>query len=332
MIPRYREAQYRYVLEFMRDALSTGNARLFVCGLNGVGKTMTIHAAAEACNASEHIIWINGMTLKNTEQLYVQVASQLLGKKRRTIVAAQSEIAQYLNTNPRPRLLVIDEIDFVVKPKSLRRIGNKVVRVMYNLFAWSELGLPFIGISNSIDLTEHMPCRLKSRGEGCYFNFPAYTSIELETILVDQFSLPSEAAAYLAKTVASTSADIRKAFDLAKNLTNQGKTSVDDVMVALGKERPIRNTILRLPLAQRELLSAFLDFSRRNIKNPSGFQLETSPFIHPSSVSSLSDLCNQLLIQGLIDQLNDAPQFHQRTFMLHPRVLPSDIEATCPSK
>ncbi|XP_078280741.1 cell division control protein 6 homolog [Rhinoraja longicauda] len=197
---------------------------LYISGAPGTGKTACLNRIIvdlkEKLGASASI-FINCMSLRNSQTIFRTIAGELFGKQK--LKCAGKDFAKRLArklTCPGPMvLLVLDEMD---------QLDSKAQDILYTIFEWPHLTnsrLVLIGIANLLDLTDRILPRLQARPT-CrpqLLNFAPYTRDQIVAIVQDRLNqvpgesvLDSAAVQFCARKVSSVSGDVRKALDVCR--------------------------------------------------------------------------------------------------------------------
>lgn len=330
-----REAEFNNITSFIQAALASRSGHMFIVGIPGTGKTSVVNAALEACAKGNHrTIEFNGMTYSRPRRFLPDLAFRLTGKKFRVYSQATTAINAWTESAHPPCLLVIDEIDRFVLPHRTKSRIVKMEAILYSLLEWSQRGLILLGISNTYDLAERMPNRLRSRVTGAFTLFHAYTAEQIAAILRRRYPdrFEPQLLAHLSKKVASTSGDIRLAFALADQLlarTDRANFSHFDAIQAL--ETPREKALRCLPHFQRQLLAALVRHHRFNTEAPlaaaliSDVILAQPRHLHDQLQHTLPRALDDLLTIGFLVSLHDHPF---RTVSLNS-LTAQEIEHSC---
>lgn len=227
---------------------------LYICGLPGTGKTALVRAVLSDVLASAdvdgqknppRIAFVNCMSVDNPRQIYAK-ALQALGEEIRGAselhaeMEAEKRLEQLCNHGDRKILIVLDEIDHLLRSRAQQNI-------LYRLFAWASGGTScaLIGIANSLDLTERFVPLLASKDAApALLHFRPFESKEIVEVLKarlvglksrydgmeDDAALADGTNAALAssplfmpaalelasKKIAAATGDLRKALDAAR--------------------------------------------------------------------------------------------------------------------
>ena len=268
--------------------------------------TQTLHAHAHVHALVERhalrrprVIELNGMRFSENPQRVYHALLEQMGSdhsaaqiQRMTAAAAQSEIEQILLA-PRGagrertmHLVVLDELDGL--------LAGRDQKILYKLFEWPRMAkssLIFIGVANSMDLTEKFLPHLKAhRCEPELLIYAPYTDAQISRIVGLRFANAYRAAhrgdnerddaaemryiepaalSLCAKKVASASGDLRKGFELCrKALEVRRETLLEAGLVrrslgGFGGGFGMRSNVERVPLgAGDSYLVQFSDMQR----------------------------------------------------------------------
>ncbi|GAM18247.1 hypothetical protein SAMD00019534_014220 [Acytostelium subglobosum LB1] len=225
-----RESEVNLIQSVLSKSLkaSTGSA-LYVCGLPGTGKTLSVLKTALKIQATSKrcdVIYINCMRHKDARDIYVDIYHNLKKVKKSQINFSTGEIINQLEKtffnaeSKRMMFCILDEVDHMV---------SRTNKDLYRIFEWPfEEGSRFtlIGIANALDLIQkHLP-RLSSCGrEPKLLHMKPYTQDQIYIILKDRVEkvttedfVQDEALRYCAKLIEVKRGDIRKALDICRQV------------------------------------------------------------------------------------------------------------------
>lgn len=157
---------------------------MYVCGVNGTGKTATISGVVRSLQLQSNeknlpkfeLIQINGMQLTEPERAYIKIYQHLTGKEVHWEVAV-SRLERLFKSKERTTttILVADEFE------TLKSRGQ---RVIYNLLEWAlhqNAHLFVVAISNTENIEQLGG--ITSRFGATRFIFQPYTQLQLQTIV-----------------------------------------------------------------------------------------------------------------------------------------------------
>ncbi|KAH9116262.1 hypothetical protein AeMF1_009793 [Aphanomyces euteiches] len=203
---------------------------VFLSGTPGTGKSALVrlmeqyveNSWAKASKSSKmQFVNLNAMTLGDAASIFKAIASQVTNTDYSSSEQAISALDVAFKSNDSVTFLILDEIDILLRGKGESNL--------YRLFEWAhhpESSMVFIGIANSIDMTERYLPLLRQRD--CKplsvvfqpYNYDAILDILKQRIcedpLLDKPIFDFMSIAFLARKVASTSGDIRTALNLCR--------------------------------------------------------------------------------------------------------------------
>jgi len=238
-----RAEQIARIYTSLQNAISLEKGlTMYIAGETGTGKTAVVcevlrqlqEQLGEATPFKP--LFINAMKLKTPADAYKKLYTLMTAsgeaspsgkktrktKKKRGAPVTRKNIATFLantfakSTKHRPYMvIVIDELDFLV---------TKGQQEVYEFFNWPQYPsskLCVIGIANTVNLPERLIPKIASRLEMTErISFPAYKHEEISEILLDRVNklnvFEPKAVDFCAKKVASSSGDIRRAFDICR--------------------------------------------------------------------------------------------------------------------
>lgn len=214
------------------------NKTMFVCGVPGSGKTVTVQAAVQNLHKllsqkprpihPFRYVYVNGQHLLSPERLYNEILYRVTGETCSSELAQEKLDKLFYDTNEKPskkkekllyNIIVIDEVDLLYKETKKN--------VLYSLFDWpttADSKVVLIVIANAMDIAERlMRGRIASRFGWNKLVFEAYNSSCLETILRSRLgtSLLNKSFHKTAITVATvrigrTTGDARRILDTCR--------------------------------------------------------------------------------------------------------------------
>ncbi|RHY76363.1 hypothetical protein DYB30_004000, partial [Aphanomyces astaci] len=225
----HRAPEWQALVNFVDTCITTGQRKsMFVSGAPGSGKSalmkvMEQHVATAwtACKTSLQVINLNAMSLGDASSVYKAIAAQVTNKECSTAEQATEALSLAFKSTHTTTFLILDEIDVLLKGKGERDL--------YQLFEWAHhpfSSVIFVGIANSIDLTERCLPLLKSND--CKpvsvvfapYSYDAICDILKQRVVVGSLTpkpvVDVMAMSYLARKIASTSGDIRTCLSICK--------------------------------------------------------------------------------------------------------------------
>lgn len=221
-----RSFEKTFIKEFIESHISQkqGNS-LYVNGPPGTGKTAIITDVMKQQFIRENVIStsINCMA-QDPKNIYSELYEKLSGKFNVPEKKALEQLKKLFFQDSSMFLVLLDEIDSLIV---------KDQEILYQLFEWSTIKssrLIIIGVANTLDLTDRFLPRLKANNAvPKIFTFKPYTSQEISDIIKARLCSLSQntpkdfvpffhptAIELCSRKVASSTGDIRKAFDLVK--------------------------------------------------------------------------------------------------------------------
>ncbi|KAG5517854.1 hypothetical protein PMAC_000308 [Pneumocystis sp. 'macacae'] len=220
-----RSSEREFIEEFIESHVKQKQGgSLYVCGPPGTGKTVIIADIIKQQFSKKNIQFasINCM-IQDPKNIYSEVYEKLFKKIKISEKKAFEQLKK-LFFQDNMYLLLLDEIDSLIA---------KDQEILYQLFEWpiiKDSRLIVIGIANTLDLTDRFLPRLKAKNAlPKVFIFKPYTPQEISDIIKSRLYSLSENASkdfipfvhptaieLCSRKVASSSGDIRKAFDLIK--------------------------------------------------------------------------------------------------------------------
>ncbi|KAK9509919.1 hypothetical protein O3M35_004806 [Rhynocoris fuscipes] len=200
------------------------SATVYISGPPGTGKTACLNYIMQLPKISKGFktVYVNCTGIKSSGAVYRKVADELmLNLKCRTEKDFQKAIQNYIQSDHRMILLILDEID---------QLESKRQSILYSIFEWPLLPnshVVLVGIANALDLTDRVLPRLKAKiqFQPTIIAFAPYSKQQIIDILSERLKevgvekiLTGGALQLLASKLAAISGDIRKALDLARRV------------------------------------------------------------------------------------------------------------------
>ncbi|EQC37215.1 hypothetical protein SDRG_05441 [Saprolegnia diclina VS20] len=232
----HRAKQQKMLHDFVRRCVhqkQRGSA--YVSGTPGTGKTALLRIMQEQITkewSSAHqatplsVLNLNAMALSDSNGVFTTIARKMTKRSFTSTADAIAALEIAFQSTTETTLLILDEIDVL--------LNGKGESDLYRLFEWAHRpssSLIFIGIANSIDLTNKYIPYLRTRL--CIpvvvmfrpYDYDAIHSI-LEARIVRDSLLPKAlfepvALSFLARKIAQLNGDIRTAFDICRRVLNQ---------------------------------------------------------------------------------------------------------------
>lgn len=280
-----REHQVEFLRCFLKKHINDHvSASIYISGPPGTGKTVSLHSlfVTDIVAKNFTIVYVNCSMIKSARHVYSKIAEGLkLGCsiQRECILAVE----QYLKTNHKSILLVLDEID---------QLSSKNQSILYKIYEWPTIPkskVIVIGIANSLDLTDRLLPLLKTKLslQPELLNFPPYTKTELANIITHRLEtagvpevLPTNAIQLLAAKIASIRGDVRFALDVTRRVVELADEKVDkeiglnDVLAVLNNVYSTSSALdnndenyEKLPLQQELVVCALLLILSSNKKS-----------------------------------------------------------------
>ncbi|KDO29352.1 hypothetical protein SPRG_05888 [Saprolegnia parasitica CBS 223.65] len=232
----HRAKQQKMLHDFVRRCVhqkQRGSA--YVSGTPGTGKTALLRLMQEQIAkewSSAHqatplsVLNLNAMALSDSNGVFTTIARKVTKRSFSSTADAIAALEIAFQSTTTTTLLILDEIDVL--------LNGKGESDLYRLFEWAHhpsSSLIFIGIANSIDLTNKYIPYLRTRS--CIpvvvmfrpYDYDAIHSI-LEARIVRDSLLPKAlfdpvALSFLSRKIAQLNGDIRTAFDICRRVLNQ---------------------------------------------------------------------------------------------------------------
>ncbi|EMR10941.1 hypothetical protein PNEG_01086 [Pneumocystis murina B123] len=221
-----RSAERKHIKEYIESHVEEEQGGcLYISGPPGTGKTAIITDVIKQRFMRGNIIstTINCMA-QDPKSIYSELYEKLSGKVETVEKKAFEQLKKLFFQNNTMYLVFLDEIDSLIA---------KEQGILYQLFEWSTIEssrLIIIGATNALDLTERFLPKLKTKNAmPKILTFKPYTSQEISDIIKDRLcslsgNIPKDFIPFLhpsaielcSRKVASSTGDVRKAFDLVK--------------------------------------------------------------------------------------------------------------------
>ncbi|KMZ58525.1 Cell division control, Cdc6 [Zostera marina] len=327
-----REQEQNKVLQFCKSSVQSQNSgSLYVCGLPGTGKTLSIEA-------TNHLLfsWTKEAGLQLPQLLAINCTVLFLTQYHDYLPCKSSDVRsplQHLHdlyshtkeTYPgRMMLVIIDEMDYLI---------TRDKGVLHDLFMLTTLPfsrLILIGIANAIDLADRFLPKLQFLNcKPIVVTFCAYSKEQVLKILqqrlmvLDYKVFESDALELCARKVAAGSGDMRRALgacmsaievleiDMKDHAKSQeiNMVSYDHMSVALSKafKSPFVDTIQSLPQHQLILLCSLVKLLKMKKSsttmgelNKSYLNVCKSTQVPACGAMDFSNMCQVLCDQGLL--------------------------------
>ncbi|KAL9131863.1 MAG: hypothetical protein Q9217_000309 [Psora testacea] len=285
-----RNEERKGLKSFLEEGHASRSGRcLYVSGPPGTGKSALVREVCNEVKGTDGVkaAYINCMSIKTSEQMYMTLTSELLGDElfpeRDPSAQLRSIFVPRKKSEGFTYVVTLDEIDHLVTLDT---------DILYTLFEWSHRRysrLIVIGIANALDLTERFLPQLKARNlKPQLLPFLPYTASQIASIITTKLqSLLSDGATdqpdfvpfihptaiqLCAKKVASQTGDIRKAFEIIRRTIDVVETEAKAKHEAEVASRSLWHSPTRSPL----------------VENPNLASL--SPYPAPTVAASLADL------------------------------------------
>ncbi|MDG6949780.1 MAG: AAA family ATPase [Nitrososphaerota archaeon] len=318
----FRDPQTKAVAQILAPILRGSKpSNLLLYGKTGTGKTAVVNYVltklkAEANNPNLVLAYVNTRLADGEYRTLADFARYLdLSKEKQipltglAIGEVMDRISDNIRTNKKEVVLVLDEIDYLVKLfgddilYSFTRSGNKL----------SPGFLAIVGISNDLKFKEGLDPRVLSSMSEEELVFPPYTVEELREILTERAavafkrSVASSAAINLCAAMAgSEHGDARRAIDLLRIAgevaEREGLHGIDDACVRKASEKMevdrVDEAIRSLPVQNKAILYAVSRFDGGT--NTGELYLAYSSFCKKLGIEALT----QRRLSGILGDLD----------------------------
>ncbi len=320
----FREQQISSIASILSPVLRGSKpSNILLYGSTGTGKTATVKYTLNALSFAGadvkkpiSLCYCNART-SGTEYRVLYEFGSTLGMKLPftglAVAEVSSRIIQRINENKFSAVLILDEIDFLVK-----NYGDNL------LYEFTRAGeripdgfLSLVGISNDLTFKEYLDPRVVSSLSEEEIVFPPYTASELEAILNERSSLAftygsvtSGAISLCAALAGSEHGDARRAVDLLRVAgeiaEREGDSEVREHHVRVAMQRiekdRITDAVTSLPThAKIVLLSALSAQGKSTGEIHAQYKILCSRCgIEALTQRRVSSLLNELDLLGLI--------------------------------
>lgn len=325
----HRENEIRYIGEVVAPLLLHNKAsNLFIYGKPGTGKTAVVRFVLNILSKKAAELRVNikciliNSRLEGSEYRILASISKQMGLSIPFTGLATAEvfkrIVNYINTNNLYLLIVLDEIDVIVKKEG----ENLLYELSRINESFSSHRVSFLGISNEITFKQILDPRTLSTLSEEELVFKPYSSDELFDILTERAKeafhegvYNASVIRYIAALSASEHGDARRALDLLRvaaetaERDNRNVITIECVREALKKiERDQVNEVIKsLPIHSKLLLVSVLRNLRdQGAQHTSGEiyneykSLVTNMGLESLTDRRLSSLLNELESAGII--------------------------------
>lgn len=281
----HRENEIKYIGEVIAPLLLHNKAsNLFIYGKPGTGKTAVVRFVLSILSKKAAELRVNikciliNSRLEGSEYRILASISKQMGLSIPFTGLATAEvfkrIVNYINANNLYLLIVLDEIDVIVKKKG----ENLLYELSRINESFSSHRVSFLGISNEITFKQILDPRTLSTLSEEELVFKPYSSDELFDILTERAKeafyegvYNASVIRYIAALSASEHGDARRALDLLRvaaetaERDNRNVITIECVREALKKiERDQVNEVIKsLPIHSKLLLVSVL----RNLRD-----------------------------------------------------------------
>ncbi|KAH9257065.1 hypothetical protein BASA81_004886 [Batrachochytrium salamandrivorans] len=211
---------------FMERGITNHGSKLglYISGLPGSGKTFTVRQVVSSLyelGLEFDFLEINGLKVNSGDEVFHVLARHFLPttvhqqKPRHSSSNMKMELDAYFRSKPidgqpshKPTVLLIDEMDQLVEE-------DDVLFQLFNFAQHGNAGLIIVAIANTLDLSDQVMAKIRSRLGEDKISFASYGKEDIEQILLDRVVdcnvFERDAISFCALKTASTSGDIRRA-------------------------------------------------------------------------------------------------------------------------
>ncbi|BFZ62840.1 AAA ATPase [Saitoella coloradoensis] len=219
-----RDTERDFLNKWIKERVEGGKSgSMYVSGPPGTGKSVVLSSICAEMKKEEEglkVVELNCMALNRVEEVYTAIANAINPD------AAFTEDGLRKEFEKQACLVVLDEIDHLAEKE-------EVLYALYSLPHHPKSRLLLIGIANALDLTDRVVPRLRAKGvEPELVQFRPYKAEEIKEIILTKLETLKEegegeglmlgevmqpaAVTLLAKKVAASTGDLRKALDLCR--------------------------------------------------------------------------------------------------------------------
>ncbi|KAL9169123.1 hypothetical protein ABFS82_04G058700 [Erythranthe guttata] len=225
-----RDKEMNEITTFIKGAICDEQCLgrcLYIHGVPGTGKTMSVLAVMRSLNAEVDagtirpycFVEINGLKLASPESIYSVIYEGISGhrvgwKKALHFLNERFSDENKRGKDTRPCILLIDELDLLV---------TRNQSVLYNILDWPtkpNSKLIVLGIANTMDLPEKLLPRISSRMGIQRLCFGPYNYKQLQEIVSSRLNginaFEKLAIEFASRKVAAVSGDARRALEICR--------------------------------------------------------------------------------------------------------------------